>query len=77
MYNIIKTFRFALILIFILSVVFLFFKHLFIPILIFILIMRLLKVFKFRKIHNKKEAPSNSNSSSDNKIIDAEYEELD
>jgi len=39
--------------------------------------MRLLKVFKFRKIHNKKEAPSNSNSSSDNKIIDAEYEELD
>ena len=75
MYNIIKTFRLAFIVAFVLSVIFLFFKHLFIPIIIFIVIMRLFKLIKFKKVQKNKN--KESSTSKKNGIIDAEYEEVD
>ncbi len=78
MYNIIKTFRFALILSFVLGIIYLFAKFLLLPILIFALVIKLLGYFKFKKV--KKDNSSNqsdNNENNESKIIDAEYEELD
>tara|TARA_Y100001960_G_scaffold290400_1_gene330972 strand:+ start:651 stop:887 length:237 start_codon:yes stop_codon:yes gene_type:complete len=78
MYNIIKTFRFALILSFVLGMIYLFAKFLLIPILIFALLIKLLGHFKFKKVKKDNSSDqSDNNGNNKSKIIDAEYEELD
>ena len=78
MYGFVKTFRIALILSFILGIIYLFAKFLLIPILIFALVMKLFGYFKFKKVTKKNSShQSNNNSNNKNKIIDAEYEDVD
>ncbi len=74
MYQLIRTFRFTIIIFFLLTLIFLFAKYLFLPILFFVLIMRFFNYFKFTKVKNK----SSSNSKDrENSIIDAEYEDVE
>ena len=77
MYGFVKTFRIALILSFILGIIYLFAKFLLIPILIFVLVMKLFGYFKFKKVTKKKSSHQSNNSNNENKIIDAEYEDVD
>ena len=74
MYNLLKSLRLSLILLFICSLIFLFAKYLLLPIIIFMFITKFLGYFKFKKPINKK---SNNNRDNDSKIIDAEYEDID
>lgn len=76
MYNIIKTFRFTVIIIFLLIMFFFFTKFLLLPIIMFILIMKLLGYFKFKKITKNKTKKTNKKHH-DKSFIDAEYEEVD
>ena len=76
MNNILKTLRSFLILAFIFYLIYLFAKFLLIPIFIFVLFMKFLKMininFKFRR-----KTDSSEKSQSKNDIIDAEFEDLD
>ena len=76
MYNFIKTIRFAAILSFVLGIIYLFAKFLLIPILIFVLVMKLFGYFKFNTVKKNNNKESN-NKHDDNNFIDAEYEDVD
>ena len=73
MYQLIRTFRFTIILLFVLTLIFLFAKYLLLPIIIFIIIMKVFNKIKFNKV---KKTTSQSKKTN-NTIIDAEYEEVD
>ena len=76
MYNLIRSFRFIIILGFILFLLASFFAFLWksLPyILAFIIIMQIFSLIKFKKINNK----DTSDKTNKNDIIDADYEELD
>ena len=73
MYQLIRTFRFTIILLFVLTLIFLFAKYLLLPIIVFVIIM---KVFNKIKINKVKKTTSQSKKTN-NTIIDAEYEEVD
>jgi len=75
-YNILKTLRFSAIITFVFIMIFFFAKYLLLPIVIFILTMKLLGYFKFKKII-KKKAKNPKKKHHDKSFIDAEYEELD
>ena len=66
MYDIIRTLRFSAIIAFILYLVYLFARFLFLPILIFVLIMKLFSYIKINKKQNKK---SDSKMEKDNILI--------
>ena len=76
MYNLIKTFRLGIIISFFLIIFFLFAKFLLLPITMFILIIKLLGYFKFKKITKNKTKKTNKKHH-DKSFIDAEYEEVD
>ena len=73
MYHLIRTFRFTIILLFVLTLIFLFAKYLLLPIIIFVIIMKVFNKIKFNKV---KKTTSQSKKTN-NTIIDAEYEEVD
>ena len=73
MYQLIRTFRFTIILLFVLVLIFLFAKYLLLPIIIFVIIMKVFNKIKFNKV---KKTTSQSKKTN-NTIIDAEYEEVD
>ena len=73
MYHLIRTFRFTIILLFVLTLIFLFAKYLLLPIIIFVIIMKVFNKIKFKKV---KKTTSQSKKTN-NTIIDAEYEEID
>lgn len=73
MYQLIRTFRFTIILLFVLTLIFLFAKYLLLPIIIFVIIMKVFNKIKFKKV---KKTTSQSKKTN-NTIIDAEYEEVD
>ena len=73
MYHLIRTFRFTIILLFVLTLIFLFAKYLLLPIIIFVIIMKVFNKIKFNKV---KKTTSQSKKTN-NTIIDAEYEEID
>ena len=73
MYDIIRTLRFSAIIAFILYLVYLFARFLFIPILIFVLIMKLLSYIKI----NKKQAKNSDPKEKKNNVIDVDYEDAD
>ena len=73
MYQLIRTFRFTIILLFVLTLIFLFAKYLLLPIIIFVIIMKVFNKIKFNKV---KKTTSQSKKSN-NTFIDAEYEEVD
>tara|TARA_Y100001934_G_scaffold59743_1_gene74003 strand:- start:36 stop:257 length:222 start_codon:yes stop_codon:yes gene_type:complete len=73
MYHLIRTFRFTIILLFVLTLIFLFAKYLLLPIIIFVIIMKVFNKIKFKKV---KKTTSQSKKTN-NTIIDAEYEEVD
>ena len=73
MYDIIRTLRFSAIIAFILYLVYLFARFLFIPILIFVLIMKLLSYIKI----NKKQAKNSNPKEKKNNVIDVDYEDAD
>jgi len=76
MYNLIRSFRFFIIIGFILFLLASFFAFLwrYLPhILAFIIIMQIFSLIKFKKIDNK----NTSNEKNKNDIIDADYEEVD
>jgi hypothetical protein len=76
MYNLIKTFRLAIIIIFLLSVIFLFAKYLLLPILIFVIAMKVFGRFKFKKTASSNTSKKRQNTK-DNNVIDVEYEDVE
>lgn len=74
MNDILKTLRSFLILGFIFYLIYLFAKFLLIPIFIFILVMKFLRMINFKFKIRKKRSRKND---SENNIIDAEFEDLD
>ena len=76
MYNLIKTFRLAIITIFVLSIIFLFAKYLFLPILIFVLAMKIFGRFKFKKTVSGNTSKKKQ-TTKDNNVIDVEYEDVE
>ena len=73
MYHLIRTFRFTIILLFVLTLIFLFAKYLLLPIIIFVIIMKVFNKIKFNKVKKTTSQPKKTN----NTIIDADYEEVD
>ena len=73
MYDIIRTLRFSAIIAFILYLVYLFARFLFIQILIFVLIMKLLSYIKI----NKKQAKNSDPKEKKYNVIDVDYEDAD
>ena len=73
MYDIIRTLRFSAIIAFFLYLVYLFARFLFLPIFIFVLIM---KLFSYIKINKKQTKNTNSKKGKDN-VIDVDYEDAD
>ena len=74
MNDILKTLRSFLILGFIFYLIYLFAKFLLIPILIFILIIKLFRMMNVKFKFNNKRSKKNK---SDNDVIDGEFEDLD
>ena len=61
---------------FFLGIIILFFRYLFIPILIFIIILKIFSKLKINRSSQSKENTVKNNTNNKNKIIDAEFEDV-
>ena len=77
MNNFLTSFKSIIYLSFFLGIIILFFKYLFVPILIFIIILKIVSKFKINKITQPKQRNDKTGATKKNKIIDAEFEDIE
>ena len=76
MNNFLTSFKSIVYISFFLGIIILFFRYLFIPILIFIIILKIFSKLKINRSSQSKENTVKNNTNNKNKIIDAEFEDV-
>ena len=77
MNNFFTSFKSIIYISFFLGIIILFFRYLFVPILIFIFTIKILSKFKINKSNQSKERKDRKNDNNKNRIIDGEFEDIE
>ena len=76
MNNFLTSFKSILSISFLLGMIILFFRYMFIPVIVFIIILKILSKFKFNKVNKSEVNKVRKKTTNKNKIIDGEFEDI-